>query len=560
MPALSIEVDTASPLTTAFGTPTRSVRSNSRPSMLKVQEEEEQEEAPDRGCSDEDDDERQEKLQDKEREDSAAEQAEEWLRSHGLDTAAIQSVRSRFHESDIAFDVKSLQGLAFDELWQCAKSAYRLPINSSKRMEREGQGAHSVLVNDCGEEASDDEDVELFQSPPQVVPARPHRMVTSVQDRDDPDDDLDTQRADEHLHPQIEMSFHTPSSPRRQQHASTGVVQRGQPNLQRTLSPMEEYAASLRARESTESATIQDNQPDADAGRSAEVSVGASTGRKGKSGGSRRWTRLSGRGGNESNRSQSDTVVPTGDTQEDDEDAAARAEAAALRARLLAERGLQRSVATASSIGHEGTRLSTAQRSVASVKQPPPVPAEARVALLSTPQPRRSRSSSSGASRTIATPPLPSRDEEDELEHQREGEEASDDVALLVSQYFERYDVDLDGRLSSPTELGAALNSAYPALSLEAAELEELRQEAQAEVSAETSETSESHAEGLSLAQFEFLIAGFATEMGPPKPLERLSRTSRGAVSRVRQTDIASESWRAGQRHTSTTVKNGFNI
>eukprot|EP01043_Picozoa_sp_COSAG02_P004349 COSAG02_NODE_112_length_35994_cov_12.152695_19_plen_696_part_00 len=537
MPSLSIEVDNAaSPSTPAFGTPARSARSGDRPSMLQVQEEEDQEDATDTGCSDEDDGDRHRELKVQEREDSAAEQAEEWLRLRGLNAAAIQSIRTRFHESDIMFDVKGLQGLPFDELWQYAKSPRHLPTDSSKWTEREGQRADSVPVHDHGEEASEDEDVELFSSPPRELRTSRSSLVTPIRGQDDSSDDLNVQREDEYPHPQAEMS-QSPISPRRRQDADTAVVQRGQPNLPRTLSPMQEYAASLRARESSESATIHDSQPDTDAEKNEEVSEGASTVRKGK-GGARRWGRLSGRA---RDSSHTGTVISTGSTEEDDEDAVARAEAAALRARLLAERSLQTSGATPSRLGAEGHCSSTVQRPFASVKQPPKVPENARAALLSTPPPRRSRSRSSGASRTNGTPPLPNRDE-DELEHQRQEERATDDtMALLVTEYFERYDVDLDGRLSSPTELGAALNGAYPELGLEAAELEELKQEAQAEVS---DETSGSHSEGLSLEQFEFLIAGFATEMGPPKPLERLSRRSR----------------QTGQRYISTSVINGFNI
>ena len=475
MPSLSIAVDdTALPSAPAVSTPTRSVRNSdidsSRLPMLKVQEDDEEQDVH---YGDKDDGNHDEE----EEAEAAEEEAEEWLKSRGFDAAAVRSIRSRFHESDIVFEVKSLQGLSFDDLWQYTKPTYRLSTNRLNKVEHEAEQADSVPARDNGEDASEDDDIQLFSSPPaQGLNAR--RETT------------DNPRT------QVPMSLQPPSSPR------SG---HGQPNLQRALSPMEEYAASLRA---DPSAICTD----------PSVDTGVNARRQGK-GAARRWGRFkggSGSSGGASERSgrQSGTAVAGGETEEDDEDAAARAEAAALRARLLAERGMTTSGATRSRAEDERARSSAAQTSVASAKCPPRVPAEARAALLSTPPQRRSRTHSSGT--TSSPPPLPTVGAEEELECETESSAA---------MYFERFDADCDGRLSSPTELGAALNSAYPELQLEPAELEELREEAQAEVPSDTG----SNLAGLSLDQFAFLIAGFTSEMGPPQPLKRLARGSRGA-------------------------------
>ena len=404
-----------------------------------------------------------------------------------------------------------------------------------------GYGAHAVLQRglasweEVGQRSSDDEseegggnasdEVELFSSPPSISSGRsgsgqgqgrkgltmPSPTPRSERDEDDEDDEEDDDEDDEDDEDDDEdvssRGGVPPSTPRRslpsQPHrsgvgsgagAGAGqsplmVLQSAQRQKAAAMSPMEEYAAALRqtsspdlngshtASQSHTTGERLETTPDDFDVDSPKSSIGGGGGGKGSGG---KWGRLRGVWGvsqqfsAEGGEGQGQQAEQ--EQEDDDEDAAARAEAAALRARILAEREKAFADSTANDTATDAVSARGGHG-----KLPPrvPVAVAARAALHR-----------GGGGR----PPLPNAPPRGDHKHKEhagqdgsEGEEEElfdDDQRLplsLSAQYFQRYDTDVDNRLSV-SELQLCLNCAFPDLGLDNDELEELIDEARKEV------------------------------------------------------------------------------
>jgi len=208
-------------------------------------------------------------------------------------------------------------------------------------------------------------------------------------------------------------------------------------------------------------------------------------------GGGRKWSRFFGNGGQAPEPAR---------YMDDDEDAAARAEAAALRERLLSNGAASElarvdtapvSSSDRGSGSGELTRVDTAPPAHPRDQGPPPLP-------------RRDHAQEERAFEESRRQTELRWAEEDAAQHSQPpaGEPASE----LLERYFEEYDVRGRGFLRL-REFKEAVSHAYPELSLEEGEAEELVAEAVAE--GHPPSTERGGKRGVTEAQFSFIMEGF---------------------------------------------------